>query len=455
MMFQRTILSHLEKWQNANNRKPLILRGARQTGKSTVISMFAERCYANYQVINLEKKEDFDRFGHIDSTHLLVQALATFYQFDPEAPGTLLFIDEIQHSPSLIKLLRFIKEERPDWHVIAAGSLLEPVLEKEGMEFPVGRVTFLTIHPMTFSEFLLATGQKGLVDYAENLTLDQAFPNNFKNEFIQQFYKYITIGGMPEAIQIWQKEGDLQAIRQLYQNILQGYREDLYKYSSHAQLKYLEHVLLQMPFIAGTNFAYAKLGEEQYRTREMRQAADTLEKAGLIHRLPATESMSLPLMSKLKRRPKWLSVDFGFCIHQGFHSIDKIIQPAKWEEHFRGRMMEQFAAQLLIASGNTAGENLYYWSKPKQKGEAEMDVCFQKNDRVIGIDIKSSDKYPARSLYSFNDAVSSSIAIQSGMTKWGWQTHHFKSKTYQFAYIPVYLLEWVDRYIDEDSMINE
>jgi predicted AAA+ superfamily ATPase len=447
MMFDRSILTDLVKWGKGSRRRPLILRGARQTGKSTVVRLFAERYYNEHLTINLERAEDFDRFAGIYSLESLAQALAVFHQFDPARNDTLLFIDEIQHSPSLIKLLRFVKEERPDWHVIAAGSLLEPILEKEGMEFPVGRVSFLTLHPMTFGEYLHAIGQQGLVEYASALRLDAPFPEHIQNEFIKQFYTYITIGGMPEAIQIWQEEKDLQAIRDLYRNIYQGYREDLYKYSSRAQRKYLAHVLWQMPFVAGTNCSYTKIGQEQYRTREMRQAAETLEKAGLLHRLHATESTSLPITPKQKKRPKWLSVDYGFCIHHGFHSLQNIFQPRQWEESFRGRVMEQYAAQQLIATGKKAGENLFYWSKPKGKGEAEIDLCFQLDNHMVGIDIKSSDKNPARSLFSFQDAVNHAIPVQSGLAKWGWQTSHFNGKSHRFAYIPIYLLEWIDRYM--------
>lgn len=169
---------------------------------------------------------------------------------------------------------------------MAACSLLEPILRKEGMEFPVGRVTFMDLYPMTFMEFLQARREQGLVEYAANLTLDNSLPGNFREVFRQYFYEYLMVGGMPEAVRIWQSTQDIAAVQQIYDDLFQAFREDLYKYSAAAQVKYLDHVLMKIPQLAGSNAAYVQVGQEQFRTREIHQASDTLAKVRLLHKVP-------------------------------------------------------------------------------------------------------------------------------------------------------------------------
>lgn len=443
-MFYRKIINQLVEWKEAPVRKPLVLRGARQTGKSTAVRLFADDYYEHLVEINLEKLKDYKRFGSINALEEFEQSLKVFSGIQKLEQQTLIFIDEIQESPEIIKLLRFVKEERPHWHLIAAGSLLEPILEREGMEFPVGRVSFLDLYPLTFTEFLMAMEERGLVDFMEHLRLNDSFPANFKEVLQAYFYQYLMVGGMPEAVAVWQSTGDIGQVQQLYENLFQGFREDLYKYSTTAQIKYLEHVLMTVPGVAGTNAAYVNIGQNEFKTREIHWACDTLEKIRLLHRVPQTDSTEVPLTGKPKRKHKWLFADVGFCVHQTFNSLDYILRPKEWHEQFRGQMMEQIAGQTLLAAHFTSKTNLFYWAKPRQKGEAEVDFCYQRNESIIGIDIKSSSQKAARALFSFSDAVTNGYPVQSDLEQFGRYEVKFGGQSYPITFVPVYLLEYLD-----------
>lgn len=446
-MFYRHITEQLKAWKASQHGKPLVLRGARQTGKSTVIREFGNHHYKHFVEVNFEKLRDYQRFGNIQDLHTLEVSLTTFFHNPAIDENTLIFLDEIQEAPELIKLLRFIKEERPHWHVIAAGSLLEPVLAKAGMEFPVGRVTFLDLYPLTFLEFLKAQGEDNLVDYAYKLDLTDNLPANFREVYQQYFYQYLLTGGMPEAVKVWQTNQDVSQLQQLYDDLFQAFREDLYKYTGNGQAKYLDQVLMTVPQLAGSNAAYKEVGQNTYNTREIHHAADTLEQLRLLHKIPQTNAKAVPLQGHSQRKHKWLFLDLGFCVHQQFHSLTYILSPEKWGEQFRGQIMEQVTGQTLIGGKIAHRNQLFYWAKPRHKGEAELDFCYPFNDKVVGIEVKSSAKQPARSLLSFQDEVTKGIAIQSDLYQWGYQRASFNGKNYRIAYIPIYLLELLNHYL--------
>ncbi len=359
-------------------------------------------------------------------------------------------MDEVQESPRFIHLLPFVEEEKPHWHLIAAGSLLEPVLQKEGIEFPVGRVTFMDLYPMTFMEFLQSRGEQGLVEYAANLSLNDTLPANFREVFRQYFYEYLMVGGMPEAVRLWQSKQDIRAVQKIYEDSLQAFREDLYKYSASAQVKYLDHVLMTVPQLGGSNAAYVQVGQNQFKTREVHKASDTLAKVRLLHKVPQTDSRKVPLQEKSQRKHKWLFADLGFCVHQQLNALDYILKPSKWEEQFRGRIMEQMAGQTLIGAKIVNREKLFYWAKPRHKGEAEIGFCYPLNDRMVGLEVKASAKKPAKALLSFLDEVENGLAVQSDPWQFGYCETKFAGKAYKVAYLPVYLLEFLGRYLGFD-----
>lgn len=237
-MFKRDILQELENWAEKPNRKPLVLSGARQVGKTTAIKMFSKN-FDQFINLNLEKVGDRELFeNEIPFTDLLT---AMFIYANKKRFGgkTLIFIDEIQNSPRAIALVRYFYEETNDLYIITAGSLLESILNRK-FSFPVGRVEYMALRPCSFKEFLIATGNKQLVEMLDK----QEVPGFLHSQFLSWFKKYATIGGMPEVVSLYAKSGDITALGPVYDSLIQSYSDDVEKYaSSAAQVPYIQHVI--------------------------------------------------------------------------------------------------------------------------------------------------------------------------------------------------------------------
>jgi len=260
-MFDRNILKYLKQWKDKPDRKPLVLRGGRQVGKTSAVLMFGEKHFAHVLHINLENVEHSRLFkGNISLDEF--KDIVRVKLAQPVTPGqTLVFLDEIQNAPGLIKLLRFFYEQMPDLHVIASGSLLDVILEREGFSFPVGRVEFAYMYPLDFFEFLGAKKERELLDYLKNTSPKKKIPDAIHEDALKKFYEYTMIGGMPEIVRTYAENGDMDALSPLYAALLTGYSEDVYKYSSLANSKYLHYVIEKAPLYAGP---FAVLAQTDY-----------------------------------------------------------------------------------------------------------------------------------------------------------------------------------------------
>lgn len=440
-MFYRKIIDNLKDWKDKKQRKPLILRGARQVGKTSAVLLFGQKYFSNTIHINLEKPEHGRLFRSQLSLNEFEKIINVHFGQPLVAGKTLLFIDEIQESPWLVNLLRFFREEKPGLHVLTAGSLFEVKLKEKSLSLPVGRVEFNWLYPLDFFEYLEARGEKNLLEFLKKVDLKEKIPPGLHQQALSLFYEYALIGGMPEAVKVFTETNDLNKVNSLYSNLLTSIGDDVYKYSSLAKSKYLTFVLEQTPSFAGLPVTYEKFGGSNYKSREMNEAFGVLSKAMILYQIRATKSSQLPLVPQRKKPPKLLFLDVGLV------NFQMGIQPEyshlkELADFYQGRISEQIVGQQLLASFIDTPAKIYYWYK-KTGSQAEVDFCLNYQGQPLGIEVKSGVKGRLRSAWEFLKTTQAKtvIRVYSGQLKM--EEVKFKEKAANFISLPFYLfLRW-------------
>ena len=440
MIFKRKIESELTRWKDAANRKPVVLRGAKQVGKTFVVNRFAEK-FDHFIDINLERPKERALFSDFNTGRELVERILLYRGQKIDTQSTLLFIDEIQHSAEAVQSLRYLHEDVKDLHVIAAGSLLEVFSKREGFSFPVGRVRNLFMYPVTFMEYLET--QNPLLA-KKLLKLDVLEDPSLHDLLLDAFNAYAFVGGMPEPLATFGETGSYSAVRQIYDAIFMGYIEDVEKYSNLAKAKYLTHAIDRAPLYAGERITYEKFGESSFRSREMKEAFDVLERALIVYRAKASVSTQIPIIEKLRKAPKLFFLDVGLVNYRiGFkefftrQSLDNVYQ---------GRISEQVVAQEIVAQAFEP-PSLRFWIR--EKGAAETDFLYPFKEMIIPVEVKSGKTGKLKSLNLFMEKSHHPYAIRiySGKIRVD-QVQLPSGKKYHLFSIPYYLLSRLDDVIE-------
>jgi len=445
-MFYRNIIDKLVSWKNSKNRKPLILRGARQVGKTTAVLMFGEKHFSTTLKINLENishRRLFDYPLSIEDFETIIR----IHFHTSLSPKTLIFIDEIQHSKNLLQLLRFFKEERPEIPVICAGSLLEAMISKGGYQIPVGRVTYEYMYPLTFYEYLNAADKTEILGYLKNIHLDTVIPDSIHFLLLKEINQYSLIGGMPEIVSEFCSSTDYQSLLSIYNSLLTGYVEDVFKYTNQSQSKYTQFVIEHAPYYAGERITYNKFSNSQYGSREISASFDLVEKVMLLKRIRGTVSTNLPIESRFKMPPKIIFLDVGLVnTSLGINPID-FMNNNDLNAFFNGKIAEQIVCQHLISQRMSQQENIFYWAKPKHKGNAEVDFCFSYKGKIIGLEVKSGKSGTLKSLIEFSKIVSKPVLVRVYAGKM--RIDRLASTQQYFLSIPFYLIPSIEVLLDE------
>jgi uncharacterized protein len=409
-MYFRTILDELDIWKNSTTRKPLILRGARQVGKTSAVRMFAEN-YDEYLEFNLEQKSDRDLFENDLCAKELLQLLLIARRCTGEG-RILIFIDEIQQSPQAVQVLRYLYEECPQIHIIAAGSLLEIMMHKENISFPVGRVEYRNMYPLTFKEYLLATGQRQLLEQIGSETLSAPL----HALALKSFHRYVLVGGMPEIVQHYSEHEDIPSLNPIYNNLLTTYIDDISKYArTKLSLPILRHCLEMAPFEAGKRIKYAGFGQSNYSSREIGESLKTLERAMILQLLPPSTSLKIPILPDFKKSPKLQFLDTGLInyfvgLQQYFFSEEDL------QSIHRGLLAEHIVVQEVLAlDGNRLKKNCF-WVREKGTSNAEVDLLLQHNGLLVPVEVKAGSSGRLRSLHSFIDLSKNKFAVRISST---------------------------------------
>jgi predicted AAA+ superfamily ATPase len=442
-MFERLIIKELEKWAKNSIKKPLVIRGARQVGKTTVVNQFASR-FKQYIYLNLELPEDklpFERFENIDS---LIQSIFFLKNKTLDVKNdTLVFIDEIQEMPQAINMLRYFHERVPNMPVIAAGSMLENLFAKS-VSFPVGRVEFNVLRPASFPEFLSAMGESASLDQLLQIPVSAFALPKLQN----LFHQYALIGGMPEAVNHYSHNKDLTALSPIYDSLIASYIDDAEKYApGKSQLQVIRHAIRSSYAQAGKRIKFHGFGNSNYKSKEMGEALRTLEKALLINLIYPTTAFQLPLVPDLKKSPRLHVLDTGLMNY--FVGIQKEVLGTKdLNSVYQGTMIEHLVGQELLASQFSALSTLHFWVREKKQSTAELDYLFPFEGLLIPIEVKSGSEGSLRSLHQFMDQAPHTKAIRfySGDLKIS-ETITPNGKKFQLLNLPYCLASQTVKYI--------
>lgn len=406
-MLFRKILNELNNWKLENGRKPLILRGARQVGKTTIVNEFG-RQFNHYISLNLEKSEDASFFkAYGDNVKNIFDAILLFKNTPYEPKNTLLFIDEIQEVPKAIALLRYFYEDLPDLNVIAAGSLLELALGEVG-SFPVGRVRQMPVHPMDFEEFLLAAGEEmALEHYFKTPVSDIAV-----DKLLKLYNQYIIVGGMPEVVAaFFQNKKTIASLPDIYSSIWDNYKDDIEKYSqSSKQRQILRHILDVAPGIRD-RITFSGFGNSSYTSKDIGDAFRTLHTTGLIRLVYPTTDLAVPLKPNYKRKPKIQFLDTGLLnFAAGIQS--QLLKLEDLNRFFKGYIVNHMVFQEHLGQTKRINQLPYFWTREKANSNAEIDWVVPFKQHLYPVEIKSGASGRLRSLMEFIDRSDHSFGFR-------------------------------------------
>ena len=415
---KRALLENLKQWKNSTTRQPLILRGARQVGKTWLMKEFAKTEYENFIYVNFEFDEDMKTLFETDlNPERILLYLKTFSGIAAKPHTTLIVFDEIQEANRGLTSLKYFSENAPEYHVIAAGSLLGITLHKH-VSFPVGKVDFLDLYPLSFYEFLCAIGQERFAELLK--TDDLQMITSFKTKYIEWLRQYYYVGGMPAAVASFAEKKDFIEVRSIQKKILDAYESD---FSKHAPVEIVPRIRLVwnaiLPQLAKENrkFVYAKI-QKGARAREFELAMAWLLDCGLIKQVFRVTKPDLPLKAYLDFSTfKLFMVDVGLMTAMAELDAKTLLKGSEIFEEFKGALTEQFVFQQL-----TQNENLVmaYWASESLK--AEIDFLVQHSNEVIPIEVKATENLQAKSLRTFCQKYNPETAIRVSLSDYRKET---------------------------------
>lgn len=407
---KRNIINDLAKWKERSNRKPLIIQGARQVGKTWVMKEFGKRFFENFIYINFESsvrlqqifQNDFDMQRIIS-----VLEIESGQKFNPTS--SLLILDEIQEAEKGLTALKYFNENAPNYFVMAAGSLLGVSLQKNNT-FPVGKVDFLNLYPMNFGEFLINQNEDGLAQALYTKNWDVIAP--FHEKLIQLLRTYYFVGGMPEAVQNYILNKNFKEVRTIQKNILAGYENDFAKYAPFeivSKIRMVWQSILGQLAKENKKFIYGQI-KKGARAKEFETAINWLTNAGLLHKCLKINKPTIPLQSYADYDVfKLYFVDVGLLNAMGGLSEQILVNKNQILIEFKGALSEQFVAQELILK-----HEIFYWTA--ENATAEIDFIVQKDQLIIPIEVKAEENLKAKSLKIFEDKFQTKNATRISMS---------------------------------------
>jgi uncharacterized protein len=413
MLFTRELESDLNSWLVRSSRKPLIIRGARQVGKSTLVSKFAQAKKLKLIDINLELHAHLDSvFATFDTDRILRELEGIANSAITSKNPCLLFLDEIQATPAGIAALRYFHEKLPWLPVIAAGSLLEFALREFEYSIPVGRVEYRYLRPFSFKEFLMALGETLLLENLDRLQSVE-IAESVHTRLLARQREYLYLGGMPEVIKEFVESGSLSQCRQVQTALVESFRLDFSRYASGAKMTRLQRVFNALPAQICQKVKYVNFSRED-KSREIKESIDQLIMAQLCHPIYHSDCSGLPLAASQDYNTyKLIFIDVGLlnCVLNAEWS-----QFAQFDAHTlinEGPIAEQFVGQeLLCLSNSNQNTQLNYWLRQKRTANAEVDYVLAHNQNIVPIEVKSGKSGSLRSLHVFAKEKKSKILVR-------------------------------------------
>ena len=433
---KRFALDRLKEWKDKKGRKPLIIRGARQVGKTWLMKEFGNTCFEKVAYVNFDSntrmKQVFD--GEI-TVERIILAISAETGVSIDSKNTLLIFDEVQEVPRALSSLKYFCENAPEYAIVAAGSLLGVALHK-GTSFPVGKVDFMNLYPLSFQEFLCALGEERFVSILQGTDVEMV--TMFKSKYIDRLREYYYVGGMPEVVQIYAETKDFNRVREIQKNLLNYYQQDFSKHAEVSLVPRLNLVWNSIPMqLAKENkkYIYGQV-REGARAKDFELAIQWLLDCGLIHKVQRVNKPSLPLKAYIDFNAfKIFLLDIGLLIAMADLDAQVIIDGNRIFTEFKGALTEQYILQQMIAE---VGIEPYYFSTANSKGE--IDFLLQGRTSIVPVEVKAEENLRAKSLKAFCDKYQPKFAVRTSMSDYReqeWMTN-----------IPLYNIDRIKECLD-------
>ena len=425
-------------WKNDAYRKPLVIQGARQVGKTHTIKHFGKEEYEQCIYLNFEEDPELEKLfnGNLSPKNIL-KNISLYFGKNIKPKTTLLFFDEIQIVPKALTSLKYFHEQAPEYHIISAGSLLGVSVGKQS-SFPVGKVNFLTMNPLSFGEFLLALGETLLADTIKDLDKVKSLPSIVHHKLLEQYKLYLFLGGMPEVLAKYIKNNDIVQAREIQKEIIKAYQQDFSKYTTATQAVKTSEVWNSIPFQLAKENKKFKYGDVQKKARSTTYelTIEWLKKAGLIHLAYQVSTPKLPLPGYSDNSKfKVYMVDTGLLGAMLNVKSDIILNPDRLFSEYNGAFIENFVSSQFIAFGE---EQLFYWTSGRM---AEVDFLIAKGNKIHAIEVKSGTNRNIKSLRSYENKYHPDLIYRLSQREY--------HQTGNFINVPLYAIEGFIKYLNE------
>ena len=431
---KRFILENLIKWKESKYRKPLILKGARQIGKTYILQQFGSENYDGVAYFNFDHDEDlYNLFNNTKDPKRILEQLSFIYGKALIPGKTLIIFDEIQECPNALNSLKYFQEEANEYHIACAGSLLG--IRLSHTSFPVGKVDFLNMYPMTFSEFLIADNCNNLVEYLNSIKNVENIPDIFFNQLEEKLKAYFIIGGMPEAVKAWTEEKNVELVNNIQKNILQAYESDFSKHTSNSEANKISLIWNNIPSqLAKENkkFLYQAI-KAGARAREYESALNWLNDSNLIYKIYNITKPDFPLKAYNDLSSFKIYINDVGLLRQMANLDSKIvIEGDRLFEEFKGAFTENYVLNMLTTTLDTV-PNYYTFDRH------EVDFIIQSKNEIIPIEVKSNRSINNISLTRYNEKNNNELAIRFSMNN--------LAKNGKILNIPLFLIEYLNNFI--------
>ncbi|MBD5412893.1 MAG: ATP-binding protein [Treponema sp.] len=411
----RTLIEDLKEWKNSKHRKPLILQGARQTGKTWLMKEFGRTEYKNTAYLFCQENPGLEAlFNAPFDKERLLNGFQLICGFKIEPEETLIIIDEIQDIPKAITSLKFFYEQASEYHIICAGSLLGVSLHKD-VSFPVGKVNFLNLYPLSFTEFLLAVGKEQQANLINDLKQDPQILKAFSSEFTEYLKYYFYIGGMPEVVSTWIETKDFSEVRRVQKELLETYANDVSKHTSSEMANKIKQVWDSVPSqLAKENkkFLYSVV-KESARAREYENAINWLKNAGLLVKIHRVNKPGLPAKAYEDLDSfKIFIIDTGLLCSMTNLSAKVLLEGNTLFTEFKGALTEQYVCQQMLSELKVEP---FYWSA--KDSTAEIDFIFQNDDEIVPVEVKAEINLQAKSFKVYRDTYNPKTAFRFSLSE--------------------------------------
>ena len=451
IVMSRAAYHYLVQWLQSVDRKPIIIRGARQVGKTWLVRELAKQQNKQLIELNFEQRPQDQSYFSSNDPKVIIKLLSAGLQRTIDSENSILFLDEIQAAPILLSKLRWFAEEMPEFPVITAGSLLDFVLDKHEFSMPVGRISYLHLEPLSFEEFLDAQGKQLLIEFLVNYQWQDTIPLAIHQQLMDLFKEYLIIGGMPAAAYSWSKEASIEKISQIHHNLLASYRDDFAKYSGKISIQLLDDVMTAVPGILSDKFVYTRVSKD-ITASTVKSALNLLCQARVAHKIVATAGNGLPLAAeKNEKFFKVIFLDVGLVSALLGLRLDQIYSFADVNFINAGGLSEQVVGQLLRKNYPFyIDPKLFYWIREQKNSNAEVDYLMQHGPNIIPVEVKSGSTGSLKSLHLFMGLKNYSMAVRinsdlPSLTSINTIVSDKQPVSYQLASIPFYLLEQIQR----------